>query len=229
MNIWWSWKRSIRTSCCAYIVTATWTRSERTCARPPSAMWKKGSDSSNCDSTINACRSSIWPVTASKSAAMLPSIAMPSADCSAMPRRWCPFCSRPAAPLDQRVQDYLAKYEVLQAMFLETAGWLAIEAATRQFGIHLRRKLRPEGLGLSPRMGPRLFLQVWRQQGNVGPERPAPSVPAVRGLPAPDHADGELRHVSQAFTLRHLPDCCRKPEWAQKAIIYNSETWPLGF
>ncbi len=57
-------------------------------------------------------------------------------------------------PLDQRIQAYLAKFAVLQALFLETAGWLAIEAATRMFALHLRRETAPDGLVLSSRMAP---------------------------------------------------------------------------
>ncbi len=56
--------------------------------------------------------------------------------------------------LDSRVQNYLANFEVLEALFLETAGWLAIEAATRKFAFHLRKEISPDGFGLTARMGP---------------------------------------------------------------------------
>lgn len=65
-----------------------------------------------------------------------------------------PFVLSTGKPLDDRVQAYLAEFAVLEALFLETAGWLAIEAATRMFALHLHREIAPEGLVLSSRMGP---------------------------------------------------------------------------
>ena len=44
--------------------------------------------------------------------------------------------------------------ELLEALFVETAGWLAIEDALRKFRGHLTARLRPKGLRLSPRLGP---------------------------------------------------------------------------
>jgi len=62
--------------------------------------------------------------------------------------------------LDNRVQRYLANFEVLEALFLETAGWLAIEAVTRIFALHLRKEISPEGFGLTARMGPGYSYKV---------------------------------------------------------------------
>ncbi len=56
--------------------------------------------------------------------------------------------------LDQAVIDYIADDQLLNALFLETAGWLGIEAATRTLSIHLRLQARERGLRLSPRLGP---------------------------------------------------------------------------
>lgn len=56
--------------------------------------------------------------------------------------------------LDQAVIDYIANDQLLNALFLETAGWLGIEAATRTLSIHLRSKARACGHRLSPRLGP---------------------------------------------------------------------------
>jgi hypothetical protein len=56
--------------------------------------------------------------------------------------------------LDDAVVNCIANDELLQALFLETAGWLGIEAATRSLSIHLRADARALGLRLSPRMGP---------------------------------------------------------------------------
>lgn len=56
--------------------------------------------------------------------------------------------------LDEAVVDYIANDQLLNALFLETAGWLGIEAATRTLSIHLRADAQARGLRLSPRLGP---------------------------------------------------------------------------
>lgn len=56
--------------------------------------------------------------------------------------------------LDRAVIDYIAEDQLLNALFLETAGWLGIEAATRTLSIHLRSQARERGYRLSPRLGP---------------------------------------------------------------------------
>lgn len=56
--------------------------------------------------------------------------------------------------LDRAVVDYIANDQLLNALFLETAGWLGTEAATRTLSIHLRSKAREYGHRLSPRLGP---------------------------------------------------------------------------
>lgn len=57
-------------------------------------------------------------------------------------------------PLDQAVKDYIADDQLLNALFLETAGWLGIEAATKQFSVHLKILAKERGYRLSPRLGP---------------------------------------------------------------------------
>jgi hypothetical protein len=56
--------------------------------------------------------------------------------------------------LDARVAELAAGDELLEALFLDTAGWLAIEDALRAFRAELRGQVRPAGLQLSPRLGP---------------------------------------------------------------------------
>lgn len=56
--------------------------------------------------------------------------------------------------LDEAVIDYIANDQLLNALFLETSGWLGIEAATRRLSIHLRTRARKSGHSLSPRLGP---------------------------------------------------------------------------
>ncbi|MDH3662269.1 MAG: hypothetical protein OEU92_19950 [Alphaproteobacteria bacterium] len=56
--------------------------------------------------------------------------------------------------LDKAVIDYISNDNLLNALFLETAGWLGIEAATRILSIYLRARAREQGQRLSPRLGP---------------------------------------------------------------------------
>ena len=45
-------------------------------------------------------------------------------------------------------------FEPLDALFLETAGWLTIEAATKNFARHLKEEFAAHGRSLTLRMGP---------------------------------------------------------------------------
>ena len=56
--------------------------------------------------------------------------------------------------LDEESQVLVEKFEPLEALFLETAGWLGIEWATKQFGDGLRISARQNALRVSCRMGP---------------------------------------------------------------------------
>lgn len=55
---------------------------------------------------------------------------------------------------DQVAQNLTDKGQTLEALFLETAGWLGVEAATKSFTEHLRTVLRKQGCGLTRRFGP---------------------------------------------------------------------------
>lgn len=56
--------------------------------------------------------------------------------------------------LDARIAEMAAGDELLEALFLETAGWLAVEDAVRKFRAYLTSRVRPKGLRLTPRLGP---------------------------------------------------------------------------
>jgi len=56
--------------------------------------------------------------------------------------------------VDQKVHNHAAAGDVVEALFLETAAWLAIEAATRKFVLSLRDKATRRGLGLTRRFAP---------------------------------------------------------------------------
>jgi len=56
--------------------------------------------------------------------------------------------------VDARISEMAAGEELLEALFLETAGWLAVEDAVRKFRAHLNARVRPKGQRLTPRLGP---------------------------------------------------------------------------
>ena len=70
------------------------------------------------------------------------------------PRQVVAFILTMGHALDQAVVNYISNDQLLNALFLETAGWLGIEATTRALSIHLRSQARERGLRLSPRLGP---------------------------------------------------------------------------
>lgn len=59
--------------------------------------------------------------------------------------------------LDDRVTELADAGDLLEAVFLEAAGWLAIEGTVRAFRAHLRARVRDERLRLSPRLAPGLL------------------------------------------------------------------------
>ena len=56
--------------------------------------------------------------------------------------------------LDQEVIARMDGFEPLEALFLETGGWLGIESVSKQFGDYLRALSRGHGYRVSCRMGP---------------------------------------------------------------------------
>jgi hypothetical protein len=56
--------------------------------------------------------------------------------------------------VDQRVAQMTESDELLEALFVETAGWLAVEDALRKLRARLTADLRPKALRLSPRLAP---------------------------------------------------------------------------
>lgn len=56
--------------------------------------------------------------------------------------------------LDARVIELTDAGDLLEALLLETAGWLCIEDATRQFKAHLREECTSRGHRMTSRLGP---------------------------------------------------------------------------
>ncbi len=70
--------------------------------------------------------------------------------------------------LDETVMSLVEDvFEPLDALFLETAGWLTIEAATRQFAREIKQRLDPLGWRLSLRMGPGYEYRTQNGAGRV--------------------------------------------------------------
>ena len=65
-----------------------------------------------------------------------------------------PFVLTLGGALDRAVGEHLKKDEIVQGLFLETAGWLIIEQASRQLALHLQEQIKKDGLGLTRRLGP---------------------------------------------------------------------------
>jgi hypothetical protein len=75
--------------------------------------------------------------------------------------------------LDTAAIELMDRYDLLEALFLETAGWLSIEQTTKSFAGALHGWARRSGLRLSSRMGPGYAYQVegrevrWRLEDQV--------------------------------------------------------------
>jgi hypothetical protein len=70
--------------------------------------------------------------------------------------------------LDQTVLKLVEDvFEPLDALFLETAGWLTIEAATKHFARHLKHEFGSQGWTLSLRMGPGYDYRTENSAGRV--------------------------------------------------------------
>lgn len=68
--------------------------------------------------------------------------------------------------LDEAVIAAMEKFEPLDALFLETAGWLGIEAATKSFVNDLKKKARANGRRVTRRMGPGYSYKISGRQMN---------------------------------------------------------------
>ena len=61
---------------------------------------------------------------------------------------------------DNVEKNLVAGDRMLEAVFFETAGWVAVEEATRMFTEHLAEQVRIEGLALSRRLAPGYSFRV---------------------------------------------------------------------
>ena len=56
--------------------------------------------------------------------------------------------------LDAETERLTANDEIVEALFLEMAGWLAVEQATKALALRVSDQIRGERLGLTRRLGP---------------------------------------------------------------------------
>lgn len=65
-----------------------------------------------------------------------------------------PFILTLGEEVDKEVGQLLEKGEIVEALFLETAGWISIEQASRELAIYLQKEIKKDGLCLTRRFGP---------------------------------------------------------------------------
>ncbi len=75
-----------------------------------------------------------------------------------------PFVLSCGQPIAQSVIDLADAGDLLEAVLLETAGWLCIEDATRQFKTMLRQTAEQRGCRITSRMGPGYAYRVGDRQ-----------------------------------------------------------------
>ncbi|MHA1151141.1 MAG: hypothetical protein ACTSQ7_00495 [Alphaproteobacteria bacterium] len=56
--------------------------------------------------------------------------------------------------LDAESERLAAEDEIVDALFLEMAGWLSVEQATKSLALHVSDQIRSQSLGLTRRLGP---------------------------------------------------------------------------
>lgn len=70
------------------------------------------------------------------------------------------FVLSAGAAFDQRIAELMREEQLVEALLLDTGGWLAVESITRQFIDTLRRECAAQGLRLTRRLGPGYSYRV---------------------------------------------------------------------
>ena len=74
------------------------------------------------------------------------------------------FAMTAGSAVDRRMDELTAAEDLLAALMLDTAGWLAVESVTRQFSERLKADCESAKLRLTRRMGPGYTYRVGREQ-----------------------------------------------------------------
>jgi len=56
--------------------------------------------------------------------------------------------------LDEAAMDFSKQKQLLEQLFLDTAGWVGVEAVNKQFTTHIKEQVVEQGYRLTRRMGP---------------------------------------------------------------------------
>ena len=73
------------------------------------------------------------------------------------------FALTAGSAIDRKIEELTAAEDLLAALMLDTAGWLAVESVTRQFSEQLKAHCEPAGLRLTRRMGPGYTYRLGRE------------------------------------------------------------------
>ncbi|WP_025769746.1 hypothetical protein [Thioalkalivibrio sp. HK1] len=73
------------------------------------------------------------------------------------------FALTAGSALDSAIDELMAADDAVTALFLDSAGWLAVESITRQFVRRLRVDCEPSGLRITRRMGPGYTYRVGQE------------------------------------------------------------------
>ena len=110
--------------------------------------------------------------------------------------------------VDARVVSLMDEFEPLDALFVEAAGWLTIEAATRDLGAHLRAELAPTGLSVAHRMGPGYSYRATARESEERVGWPLEEQAQLFGL----FADADLE-------VELLPSAAMMPKMSRSGIF----------
>jgi hypothetical protein len=107
--------------------------------------------------------------------------------------------------LDQEVIGMIDRFEVLEALLLESAGWLGIEAASKAFADLLRNQCAGRGLQVSVRMAPGYTYRI------DGAEVTWP-------LEQQQELFGLFASAGHELTVRLMPSCAMLPKMSRSGI-----------
>ena len=115
-----------------------------------------------------------------------------------------PFVLSCGEPLGQAVVDLAEAGDLMEAVLLESAGWLCVEDATRQFKDALRQKVGTSGQRITSRMGPGYSYRL----GSAEVDWPLENHPELFAA----LGDGEL-------PVRLMPSCAMFPKLSRSGLF----------
>lgn len=95
------------------------------------------------------------------------------------------FALTAGAAFDEQITALLRDDKPVEGLFLDSAGWLAVESVTRQFSDGLKRACVTRGLRLTRRMGPGYSYRLGGQMASWGLEEQQELFAALGDAPLP--------------------------------------------